>query len=172
MNFFYGIGARLPARLRRKRKPATRGAELAAGVRVELVDRRNDLAREVAELTFDLGGLAYEMAIRDHFRLDVIVRRAAVLQERDAELAELERQVRLEDAGAAGACSKCGAFYARGAAFCWQCGATLVERAESSVLSGSERNNGHIPTALATPTTPDSDPPTHGGSIDPRKLDS
>jgi hypothetical protein len=31
------------------------------------------------------------MAIRDHFRLDVLVRRAAKLQERDAELAEVER---------------------------------------------------------------------------------
>ena len=31
------------------------------------------------------------MAIRDHFRLDVLVRRAAALQERDAELAEVER---------------------------------------------------------------------------------
>ena len=32
---------------------------------------------EVAELTWDLGGLTYEMAIRDHFRLDVLIRRAA-----------------------------------------------------------------------------------------------
>ncbi len=53
--------------------------------------RRDELAAQVAELHWDLGGLAYEMAIRDHFRLDVLVRRAAALQERDAELAELER---------------------------------------------------------------------------------
>ena len=51
----------------------------------------------MTELHWDLGGLAYEMAIRDHFRLDVLVRRAAVLQERDAELAEVERLLRMEE---------------------------------------------------------------------------
>jgi phosphatidylinositol-3-phosphatase len=55
--------------------------------------RREELAAEVAELHWDLGGLAYEMAIRDHFRNDVLVRRAALLQERDAELAEVERKL-------------------------------------------------------------------------------
>jgi hypothetical protein len=59
--------------------------------RSELHRRRDALAQEVTELHWDLGGLAYEMAIRDHFRLDVLVRRAAKLQERDAELAEVER---------------------------------------------------------------------------------
>ena len=34
--------------------------------------RRDELARRFAELQSDLGGLAYEMAIRDHFRLDVL----------------------------------------------------------------------------------------------------
>ncbi len=51
----------------------------------------------MTELHWDLGGLAYEMAIRDHFRLDVLVRRAAILQERDAELAEVERLLRMEE---------------------------------------------------------------------------
>jgi hypothetical protein len=37
------------------------------------------------------------MAIRDHFRLDVLVRRAAKLQDRDAELAEVERLLRLDE---------------------------------------------------------------------------
>jgi hypothetical protein len=60
----------------------------------ELRRRRDALVREVAELHWDLGGLAYEMAIRDHFRLDVLVRRAAILQERDVELAEIERLLR------------------------------------------------------------------------------
>ncbi len=58
--------------------------------RSELRRKRDALAEQVTELHWDLGGLAYEMAIRDHFRLDVLVRRAAVLQERDAELAEVE----------------------------------------------------------------------------------
>jgi len=61
--------------------------------RAELERRREELAAQVAELHWDLGGLAYEMAIRDHFRNDVLLRRAALLQERDAELAEVERKL-------------------------------------------------------------------------------
>ena len=96
--------------------------------RSELRRRRDALAEQVTELHWDLGGLAYEMAIRDHFRLDVLVRRAALLQERDAELAELERLLRLEESASAGSCPGCGAPHSRGAAFCWQCGTTLMER--------------------------------------------
>ena len=44
-----------------------------------LTRRRDELAAQVAELQYDLGGLAYEMAIRDHFRLDVLLKRAAEL---------------------------------------------------------------------------------------------
>jgi hypothetical protein len=77
------------------------------------------------------------MAIRDHFRLDVLVRRAAILQERDAELAEVERLLRLEDSASVGACPACGAPHSRGAAFCWQCGGTLMERTLSSAVPGS-----------------------------------
>jgi hypothetical protein len=91
--------------------------------------RRDELATRVAELQWDLGGLTYEMASRDHFRLEVLVRQAARLQEADAELAEVERMLRLETAGAAGSCANCGALHARGAVFCWQCGASLLERA-------------------------------------------
>ena len=64
---------------------------------------------EVAELTWDLGGLTYEMAIRDHFRLDVLVRRAAALQERDAELGEVERLLAAAEEGVGGDCRSCGA---------------------------------------------------------------
>jgi hypothetical protein len=156
------IADRLPERLRPGRKSAAAAPpEPPAGARPELVQRKDKLAADVAQLQFDLGGLAYEMAIRDHFRLDVLVRRAAVLQERDAELAELERQVRLEDAGAAGACRSCGALHARGAAFCWKCGATLLEQASPSALAGGERTNGHVK-ALATPQ-PEQSQTTHGG---------
>ena len=94
----------------------------------ELRERRDRLADRFAELQWDLGGLAYEMAARDHFRLDVLVRVAARLQEVDAELAEVERLLRLDEAGAAGSCSSCGALYARGAVYCWQCGADLIAR--------------------------------------------
>jgi hypothetical protein len=100
--------------------------------RSELRRRRDALAEQVTELHWDLGGLAYEMAIRDHFRLDVLVRRAALLQERDAELAELERLLRLEESASAGSCPGCGAPHSRGAAYCWQCGTTLMERMPSA----------------------------------------
>lgn len=57
----------------------------------DLRRRRDELAEQVAELQWNLGGLTYEMAIRDHFRLDVLVRRAALMQEREIELAEIDR---------------------------------------------------------------------------------
>jgi hypothetical protein len=103
-----------------------------AGSSSDLRRRRDELAEQVTELHWDLGGLAYEMAIRDHFRLDVLVRRAAVLQERDAELAEIERLLRMEEDAVAGTCPHCAAPHSRGALFCWQCGATLMERAPSA----------------------------------------
>ncbi len=102
--------------------------------RSELSRRRDALAEVVTELHWDLGGLAYEMAIRDHFRLDVLVRRAALLQERDAELAEVERLLRMDQDGVAGACPSCAAPHSRGALYCWQCGTTLMERQPSSAL--------------------------------------
>jgi uncharacterized Zn finger protein (UPF0148 family) len=104
--------------------------------RSELHRRRDALAQEVTELHWDLGGLTYEMAIRDHFRLDVLVRRAAKLQERDAELAEVERLLLLEENVSVAACPACGAPHSRGAVYCWQCGQTLMQRAPG----GGERS--------------------------------
>jgi hypothetical protein len=104
----------------------------------ELIAKRDELARGFAEAQWDLGGLVYEMARRDHFRMDVVVRLAARLQEIDSELGEIERLLRLEQAAAAGACPSCGALYAHGAVFCWQCGESLVNRAhvEGRIASG------------------------------------
>jgi hypothetical protein len=95
---------------------------------VDLRRRRDQLAARVAELQFDLGGLAYEMAIRDRIRVDVLVRRAAVLQQADSELAEVERILRLEETSTAGACASCGAPHSTGAAYCWQCGQPLLQQ--------------------------------------------
>jgi uncharacterized OB-fold protein len=67
------------------------------------------------------------MAIRDHFRLDVLTRQAARVQELDAEPSQVERLLKLEGEGAAGSCGNCGALFARGAGFCWQCGTQLAE---------------------------------------------
>jgi len=100
--------------------------------RDEVLRRRDELARELAELQFDLGGLAYEMAVRDHWRLDVLVRRAARLQEIDAQLAGAERLARVDAGGPAGTCPACGALHAHGAAFCSHCGAALMPISISS----------------------------------------
>jgi hypothetical protein len=99
--------------------------------------RRDELVAQVAELNWDLGGLTYEMAIRDHFRLDVLVRKAAELQERDAELGELERVLSLQENAGAGSCPGCGALRSRGALYCWQCGKVLMERAPSAAANGA-----------------------------------
>jgi hypothetical protein len=122
--------------------------------RSELRRRRDALAAEVTELHWDLGGLAYEMAIRDHFRLDVLVRRAALLQERDAELAELERLLRLEESATAGSCPACGAPHSRGALFCWQCGNTLMERSPSKVAGEHEPSTEVMDALLASDAEP------------------
>ena len=92
-----------------------------------LETRREELRTRFAELQWDLGGAAYEMAARDYFRLDVLASMAAKLQVVDAELAEIERMARLERAGAAGSCAGCGSLYARGAIYCWRCGRNLNE---------------------------------------------
>ena len=97
--------------------------------RTDLAKRRDELAREFIELQWDLGGMVYEMASRDHFRLDVVNRHAARLQAIDAELSEAERLLRLEGAGAAGTCPACGALHARNAQFCWHCGKSLLGEA-------------------------------------------
>ena len=120
--------------------------------------RRDALAEQVTELHWDLGGLAYEMAIRDHFRLDVLVRRAAVLQERDAELAEVERLLRMEQDGVAGNCPSCAAPHSRGALYCWQCGTTLMERQPSSAVDGRDGATSVMDALLAHQDAPASGP--------------
>lgn len=100
----------------------------------QLRARRLALAEQVAGLTWDLGGLTYEMAIRDHYRLDVLTRRAAELQQADAELGEVERLLGAAEAGVHGQCRSCGAVHSRGAAYCWHCGAGLLQEARPAAL--------------------------------------
>jgi hypothetical protein len=131
--------------LRRRRDSGAEPGVSSAGAPPSVADegsaslrrKRDDLVAQVAELHWDLGGLAYEMAIRDHFRLDVLVRKAAELQERDAELGELERVLSLQENAGAGECSSCGALRSRGAVYCWQCGTALMDRAPSAIANGS-----------------------------------
>jgi len=105
--------------------PPRRDEAASAGVALE--PRRRELATRVAELQWDLGGLVYEMAIRDHVSVELLIARAAAMQAVDAELGEVERVMRMEQAGAVGACPTCAALHSRGAAYCWQCGHGLVE---------------------------------------------
>ena len=102
---------------------------------VDLMRRREQLSARFAELQWDLGGLAYEMAIRNRVRVDVLVQRAARLQEVDAELAEVERILRTEQTGAAGACGHCGAPHSTGAMFCWQCRRPLMAQLPGDAIA-------------------------------------
>ena len=90
----------------------------------ELLAERNRLTERFALLQSELGGLFYEMAIRDHIRLEVLGERAAALQRVDADLAQVRHLI---DGGATagGRCPACATPYARGAAFCAQCAAPL-----------------------------------------------
>lgn len=108
---------------------------MRGGTMADLRARRRELAERVAALTFDLGGLAYEMAVREHYRLDVLARKAAELQEVDAQLAEVQRLLGNGESGVAGQCRSCGAVYSRGAGYCWHCGAPLRREVRPAVLS-------------------------------------
>jgi hypothetical protein len=105
-----------------------------------LARRRDELATQVAELQFDLGGLTYEMAIRDHFRLDVLLKRAAELQQADGELGELDRLLRAERTAETGACPACDAPHSRAAAYCWQCGGPLLTPADRQAPATDSRS--------------------------------
>jgi hypothetical protein len=127
-------------RLKRRRRAGESGADpfappTGAGSDViDLVRRRDELQARVAELQWDLGGLVYEMAIRDRINVDVIVRRAAELQAADSELQEAERILRLEETATAGQCASCGALHSIGAVYCWQCGQPLLREVQHDTI--------------------------------------
>jgi hypothetical protein len=145
-----------PGSTRQPYAPAVGGGELAR--------RREELAREFAELQWDLGGLSYEMAIRDHFRLDLLVRRAAQLQQVDAELGSIDRLLHMEQAGAAGTCPSCGALYSRGAVYCWQCGNDLMPKTtvQAPPAPAAQRSTPGSPPASQSPAPPASTQPPSG----------
>jgi len=101
---------------------------------VDLMRRRDQLVARVAELQWDLGGLAYEMAIRNSMDVELLVKRAVALQDADAELSEVERIVRTEETGASGSCKYCSAPHSSGATFCWQCGKPLLEQVSGDTI--------------------------------------
>jgi hypothetical protein len=89
----------------------------------------------MAIMQSELGGLFYEMAIRDHVRMEVLVGKAAELQGVDLELADLEHRLGGQRADAhanatapnppAGRCPACEAPFLSGAAYCSQCAHAL-----------------------------------------------
>ena len=114
--------------------PLTSKTKLTDDKNFDLRRRRDQLTARVAELQWDLGGLVYEMAVRDEIRVEVIVKRAAALQDADAELGEVERILRLEETGTAGVCATCGSPHSTGASFCWQCGQPLLAQVTSDSI--------------------------------------
>jgi hypothetical protein len=134
---------KLPKKLRRESAngasaASTKAPAASTGLEPELtVDlerRRDQLVARVAELQWDLGGLVYEMAVRNRIEVEVLVKRAVVLQDADAELGEVERIVRMEQTGTAGSCAACGAPHSTGATFCWQCGNSLLQQVPSDAI--------------------------------------
>lgn len=95
-----------------------------------LEQRVEELKREFASRQWDLGGLTYEMAARNHFTIEVLRRSAAELQRVDAELGEATRLVQIENVKAGGECPGCGSLYGKGAFYCWHCGQPLGAGAE------------------------------------------
>ena len=100
--------------------------------RKDLVAQRDRLLEKFTVMQTDLGGAFYEMAIRDHVRLDVLTRKAAELQRVDAELLAVERLLELERSDAAGLCPSCGSPYGPAVRFCPQCGSSLAPATEAA----------------------------------------
>jgi zinc-ribbon domain len=91
----------------------------------ELLAERDRLLEKFTVMQADLGGAFYEMAIRDHVKLDVLTRKAAELQRVDVELGQIEEALQGAGAESIGECARCGAQYEPGARFCSQCGNEL-----------------------------------------------
>ena len=140
---------RLPGRAKQQeRQPSTgstttanaagpSGAPAAPPTESQVIDlerRRDVLKARVAELQWDLGGLVYEMAIRDRIRVDVLIKRAALLQDADSELGEIERILHLEHSATAGVCTSCGAPHSTGASYCWQCGQPILQQVHTDSI--------------------------------------
>jgi hypothetical protein len=66
----------------------------------DLTAQRDRLLEKFTIMQADLGGAFYEMAIRDHVRMDVLTRKAAELQRVDAELLAAERMLEMLSAEA------------------------------------------------------------------------
>lgn len=110
-------------------------------IRRELLAQRDRLAERFTMMQADLGGVLYEMLVRDHVRMDVLTRKAAELQRVDADLEQLERELRggPDAQPPAGACPSCGTPYAAAARFCASCGQALTGASAVARTNGSTR---------------------------------
>ena len=93
----------------------------------ELIAERDRLLEKFTLMQTDLGGAFYEMAIRDHVKLDVLTRKAAELQRVDIELGQVEEALQQLGAQANGECPSCGTPYEPEARFCSRCGNQLAK---------------------------------------------
>jgi hypothetical protein len=59
----------------------------------ELAAERERLTERFVLMQSELGGLFYEMAIRDHLQLDLLVERAAAMQRLEAELQTIDERL-------------------------------------------------------------------------------
>ncbi len=64
-----------------------------AGRNAELVAERERLTERFVLMQSELGGLFYEMAIRDHLELELLLVRAAELQRLEGELREIDQRL-------------------------------------------------------------------------------
>ena len=74
--------------LHRRREP-----EAVTGPDPDLIAQRDRLVERFAVMQSELGGLFYEMAIRDHVRMNILIQKAAELQRVEAELAAIEQEI-------------------------------------------------------------------------------
>jgi hypothetical protein len=111
----------------RRPKPAQATAPTPSEPNQDLLQQRERLTERFAVMQSELGGLFYEMAIRDHVRMDVLIPKAAALQRIDAELGQVERLLETGNSTVGGTCPSCGSIYPRCAAFCAQCAHPLTQ---------------------------------------------
>jgi hypothetical protein len=114
------------SRLKLPRRPEPKPEPTKPSESKELETQRDRLLEKFTVMQADLGGAFYEMAIRDHVRLDVLTRKAAELQRVDAELLAVERLLEIERTDAAGHCPTCNSPFGPADRFCPQCGSSLV----------------------------------------------
>jgi zinc-ribbon domain len=114
-------------RASRSRNGASKGGPAVPDPEVRaLLAERDRLLERFTVMQADLGGAFYEMAIRDHVKMDVLTRKAAELQRLDVELSELEEKVESLGSAVTGVCPKCDTEFEPGSKFCSACGTELT----------------------------------------------